>query len=153
MSSPVNTRRWPRHPVELPVRVFPRADAKLTFQGRGIEMSEGGMTLYAGAPLKPGDLMDIEFQMPGGARIAAVVRNRMGFCFGLEFLTPLSGESPKTVAVRKPVSPERSAAPADRNPVPAESGDVRAVLRRKEIEMERLRQEIATLRTFGKSTT
>jgi hypothetical protein len=30
---------------------------------------------------------------------------------------------------------------------------VRAVLRRKEIEMERLRQEIATLRTFGKSTT
>jgi hypothetical protein len=146
MPSPVNTRRWPRHPVELPVRVFPRADAKLTFQGRGIEMSEGGMTLYAGAPLKPGDLMDIEFQMPGGARIAAVVRNRMGFCFGLEFLTPLSGESPKTAAVRK-------SAPADRNSGPAESGDVRAVLRRKEIEMERLRQEIATLRTFDKSTT
>ena len=102
-------------------------------------MSEGGMTLYAGAPLKPGDLMDIEFQTPGGARIAAVVRSRTGFCFGLEFLTPLSGESPITVSIRK--SP------------PAEGGDVRAVLRRKEIEMERLRKEIATLRTFGKSTT
>jgi hypothetical protein len=140
MSSPANTRRWPRHPVELPVRVFPRGgDSKLTFQGRGIEMSEGGMTLYAGAPLKPGDLMDIEFQTPGGARVAAVVRSRTGFCFGLEFLTPLSGEPPKTVSIRKPQ--------------PSESGDVRAVLRRKEIEMERLRQEIATLRTFGKSTT
>jgi hypothetical protein len=116
-------------------------------------MSEGGMTLYAGVPLKPGDLMDIEFQTPGGARIAAIVRNRMGFCFGLEFLTPLSGESPKRVAVRRPARADRGAAPVDRNPTPAEGGDVRAVLRRKEIEMERLRQEIATLRTFGKSTT
>src|ERR1700751_719876 len=129
MSSPVNTRRWPRHPVELPVRVFPRSDSKLTYQGRGIEMSEGGMTLYAGAPLKPGDLMDIEFQTPGGSRIAAVVRSRTGFCFGLEFLTPLSGESPKIPPVRKPPS--------------AESGDVHTMLRRKEVEMERLRKEIA----------
>ena len=97
------------------------------------------MTLYAGAPLKPGDLMDIEFQTPGGAIIAAVVRSRTGFCFGLEFLTPLSSESPKTPSVRK--------AP------PAESGgDVHTVLRRKEVEMERLRKEIATLRTYSKST-
>jgi hypothetical protein len=66
------------------------------------------------------------------------VRNRTGFCFGLEFLTPLSAESPKPMAVRK--------AP------PAEGGDVRAVLRRKEIEMERLRREIATLRTYGEPT-
>lgn len=138
MSSPVNTRRWPRHPVELPVRVFPRGDNQLTFQGRGIEMSEGGMTLYAGAPLKPGDLMDIEFQTPGGAIIAAVVRSRTGFCFGLEFLTPLSVESPKIPTARK--------APT------AEGGDVHAMLRRKEVEMERLRKEIATLRTYGKST-
>ena len=96
------------------------------------------MTLYAGVPLKPGDQMELEFQMPGGARIAAVVRNRTGYCFGLEFLTPLSAESPKPVAVRK--------AP------PTEGADVRAVLRRKEIEMERLRKEIATLKTYGKPT-
>jgi hypothetical protein len=139
MSSPVNTRRWPRHPVELPVLIFPRdGDSKLTFHGRGIEMSEGGMTLYAGVPLKPGDRMELEFQTPGGVRIAAVVRNRTGFCFGLEFLTPLGGESPKPAAIRK--------AP------PSEGSDVRDVLRRKEIEMERLRKEIATLRSYGKYT-
>src|ERR1700736_749986 len=139
MSSPVNTRRWSRHPVELPVRVIPRGgDSKMVIQGRGIEMSEGGMTLYAGVPLKPGDLMDLEFQTPGGARIAAVVRNQTGFCFGLEFLTPLSAESPKPVAVRKSA--------------PTEGGDVRSVLRRKELEMDRLRKEIATLRTYGKFT-
>ena len=137
MSSPVNTRRWPRHPVELPVRVFPRGgDAKLTVQGRGIEMSEGGMTLYAGVPLNPGDLMDIEFQTPGGARIAAIVRHRTGYCFGLEFLTPLSGETAKA-------SRPKPAAPPDKT-------DVKQVLRRKEIEIQRLRKEIDTLRLYGK---
>ncbi len=95
------------------------------------------MTLYAGVPLKPGDLMDLEFQMPGGTRVAAIVRNRTGFCFGLEFLTPLGAEKPKPAA-------------AQANP---DSGsDLRTVLRRKELEIERLRKEIATLRTFGKFT-
>lgn len=148
MSSPVNTRRWSRHPVELPVRVFPRGgDSKLTVQGRGIEMSEGGMTLYAGVPLKPGDLMDLEFQTPGGTRVSAIVRNRTGFCFGLEFLTPLGVQRPKSAAVA-------GATPARTAVVPAalSGGDLRMVLRRKELEIERLRKEIATLRTFGKFT-
>jgi hypothetical protein len=99
-------------------------------QGRGIEMSEGGMTLYAGLPLQPGEYMDIEFQTPGRRRISAVVRSRMGYCFGLEFLTPLG---------------------ADSTPAPRVNSDVRSMLRRKEIEMDRLRKEIATLRTYGKS--
>jgi hypothetical protein len=140
MASPVNTRRWSRHPVELPVRVFPRGgDSKLIVQGRGIEMSEGGMTLYAGLPLKPGDLMELEFQTPGRTRIAAVVRNRTGFCFGLEFLTPLGAESPRP-------APEATASSA------LSGGDLRTVLRHKEKEIERLRSEIATLRTYRKFT-
>lgn len=135
MSSPVNTRRWPRHPVELPVLVFPRGgDSKLKVQGRGIEMSEGGMTLYAGVPLNPGDYMDVEFQTPGRTRVSAIVRSRTGYCFGLEFLTPL-GSEPK---------------PAHGKPQAASKGDVRSVLRRKEVEMDRLRKEIATLRSYGK---
>jgi hypothetical protein len=140
MASPVNTRRWSRHPVELPVRVFPRGgDSKLTVQGRGIEMSEGGMTLYAGVPLNPGDLMELEFQTPGRTRIAAVVRNLTGFCFGLEFLTPLGAESPRP-------------APAATASSALNAGDLRTVLRHKEKEIERLRSEIATLRTYGKFT-
>jgi hypothetical protein len=97
-------------------------------------MSEGGMTLYAGVPLKPGDLMDIEFQT-SGARVAAIVRNRTGFCFGLEFLTPLGVDKPAHAAT---------------SPAAPSSDDVRTVLRRKELEIERLRKEVATLRTFGK---
>jgi hypothetical protein len=102
-------------------------------------MSEGGMTLYAGVPLKPGDLMELEFQTPGRTRIAAVVRNCTGFCFGLEFLTPLGTENHRSTA-----PPPASSS--------ANGGDLRTVLRHKEKEIERLRSEIATLRTYGKFT-
>src|ERR1035441_5732454 len=58
-------------------------------EGRGTEMSEGGMVLYAGILLNPGDLLEIEFDTPTSSRLPAIVRSRNGFCFGLEFITPL----------------------------------------------------------------
>src|SRR5215470_7582585 len=133
MSSPENTRRWPRHPVELAVLVVPRGgDSKLAIPGRGIEISEGGMTLYAGLALKPGDFMDLEFQTPGRTRISAIVRNRTGYCFGLEFLAPLGAESSEPSSPAPPTSKSKT--------------DLRSVLKRKEREIERLRSEISTLR-------
>jgi len=57
--------------------------------GRGSEISEGGMALYVGTHLEPGDLMEVEFAIPHCARVAGIVRSRVGYCFGLEFLTPL----------------------------------------------------------------
>ena len=47
------------------------------------------MVLYAGILVKPGDLLEIEFDMPMPSRMPAIVRSRSGFCFGLEFITPL----------------------------------------------------------------
>ena len=47
------------------------------------------MVLYAGILLNPGDLLEIEFDTPTHSRMTAVVRSRTGFCFGLEFITPL----------------------------------------------------------------
>jgi hypothetical protein len=61
--------------------------------GRGTEISEGGMVLYAGVNLKAGDLMQIEFIVPHQSRVTAMVRNRTGYCYGLEFLTPLPSSS------------------------------------------------------------
>ena len=140
MTDSNKTRRWDRLPVDLPVRVVTSKGFSTTVvEGRGTEMSEGGMTLYAGVPLKPGDLRELEFQTPGRTRIAAVVRNRTGFCFGLEFLTPLGAESPRP-------------APAATASSALNAGDLRTVLRHKEKEIERLRSEIATLRTYGKFT-
>lgn len=52
-------------------------------------MSEGGMVLYAGILLNPGDLLEVEFDTPCPSRMTAIVRSKNGFCFGLEFIAPL----------------------------------------------------------------
>lgn len=90
MSDSSNTRRWERLPVDLPVRVVTSKGFSTTVvEGRGTEMSQGGMMLYAGILLNPGDLLEIEIDTPTPSRIPAIVRSRNGFCFGLEFITPL----------------------------------------------------------------
>jgi len=84
------TRRWDRLPVDLPVRVVTSKGFSTTVvSGRGTEMSQGGMVLYAGIMLNPGDLLELEFDTPFHSRIPAIVRSRNGFCFGLEFIAPL----------------------------------------------------------------
>jgi hypothetical protein len=90
MPIPQNTRRWHRLPVDMPVRVVTAKGFSTTVvPGRGIELSEGGMVLYAGILVKPGDLLEVEFDTPSHARTTAIVRYRNGFCFGLEFISPL----------------------------------------------------------------
>lgn len=94
MPSSPKSRRWQRHPVDLPVQVpirVPLADGFSTtmVSGRGTELSEGGMGLYAGILLKEGDLLEVEFGSPCHFRMMAVVRYRSGYCFGLEFVAPL----------------------------------------------------------------
>jgi hypothetical protein len=85
-----STRRWQRHPVDLPVRVAVANGFTTTMvSGRGTELSEGGMVLYAGILLKPGDRVEIEFGIPYHLHMTAVVRQRSGYCFGLEFIAPL----------------------------------------------------------------
>jgi hypothetical protein len=134
MASPAHPRRWPRHPVDLPVRVTSSKGSKITVPGRGTEMSEGGMALYAGIALDPGDLMEVEFLTPNHARMLGVVRDRNGFCIGLEFVTPLTPEGEKAK-----VNGRRAA-----------KDDAYTVLRRKEAEIKRLRNEIAALRWLAR---
>ncbi len=58
--------------------------------GLASEISQSGMALYGGVPMQPGDLMEVQFQTPGNLRVAGIVRNRSGYCFGLKFLYPMS---------------------------------------------------------------
>ena len=85
-------RRWQRQTVDLPVKVgiFSDSDTVLV-PGRVTELSEGGMSLYAGMSLKPGDLLEVEFELPFPRTFQAVVRNRTGYNFGLEFVETLRG--------------------------------------------------------------
>lgn len=90
MSILPRTRRWTRLPIDMPVKVVTsRGFSSTVVEGRGTELSQGGMELYAGLLLNPGDMLEIEFEMPIHSRLTAIIRSRNGFCFGLEFITPL----------------------------------------------------------------
>jgi hypothetical protein len=89
-----NTRRWPRHTVEMPLRILAAGDASQTVvPGLAIEISRCGMALYAGVQLEPGDRMEVEFPTASRMRIAGVVKNREGYFYGVEFRHRLANES------------------------------------------------------------
>lgn len=100
----LNTRRWPRYHARLPVVISAESDfSKVAVPGLACEISQGGMALYGGVALEPGDLMEVEFQTSGKLRVAGIIRNRSGFCFGLEFLDFTAG-SEAISSVLNPVS-------------------------------------------------
>jgi hypothetical protein len=85
-------RRWERQAVDLPVVVGIYRDSReIRVPGRVTELSEAGMSLYAGISLNPGDLLEVEFELPVARTMQAVVRNRVGYNFGLEFVDKLPG--------------------------------------------------------------
>jgi len=82
----INTRRWRRYHVCLPVFIAVNTGAANTaVPGLVCELSRSGMELYGGVNLQPGDLMEVEFPTSDRIRVVGIVRNRSGFCFGLEF--------------------------------------------------------------------
>ena len=78
-------RRWKRHWLNAPIRVF--TDSAV-IDGRGIRLSEGGIYLFALANLAPGEEIRIEY--PGSESDvplsrSGVVRNRAIYLYGIEF--------------------------------------------------------------------
>jgi len=90
-------RRWERHRLDVPVRVIVhKADKTTLADGRGNELSQGGMAVTAGLELRLDDVVEIEFTPPySGAPIRqrGVVRNRAGYRYGIEFLIANREES------------------------------------------------------------
>jgi ActR/RegA family two-component response regulator len=84
------TRRWQRCSLDVPVRVIVGSSNSTKFyEGRGNELSEGGMAVTAGVELKPGRDVAIEFTPPYAGppiRVRGTVRNRTGYRYGVEFL-------------------------------------------------------------------
>ncbi len=83
-----NTRRWPRYPADLPVRIVALNGIQtIPLLARGSVISTAGMALRAAINVKTGDVMQLQF--PTSRRVMAVVRNRNSYCLGLEFLPQL----------------------------------------------------------------
>ena len=84
------SRRWRRHKLDVPIRVIVHGPDKTSLiDGRGNELSEGGMALTAGVELLQGDTVQVEFTPPYSGlpiRQTGIVRNRTGYRYGIEFV-------------------------------------------------------------------
>lgn len=83
-------RRWKRVMVDIRVRLrrWEEAEEAATVV-RSYELSEGGMSVYAPNGLGAGTCVVVSFSLPPDEkvlRLRAVVKYRLGFRCGLEFL-------------------------------------------------------------------
>jgi PilZ domain len=85
-------RRWPRCPVNLRLRVSITAPSGNEYMlAHGRDVSQGGMAIYLPAELELGNTIGVELLFPGSQEqitLSAVVKNRLGFKYGVEFISP-----------------------------------------------------------------
>jgi hypothetical protein len=98
-------RRWQRYEVDVPIRVIVCTSVKTKiFDARGISLSEGGMALFAGAELRLGDQVGVEFTPAYSAppvRVDATIRNRVGYHYGVEFLLASENQKKRVEELRR----------------------------------------------------
>jgi hypothetical protein len=98
-------RRWPRAKIDVPVRaVIHKPDRTLIRDGRGMEMSEGGVCLLVDVALGLGDEMEVEFTPPYSGnpmRVRSEVRNRNGYRYGVEFVPDGKKERSEVARLRQ----------------------------------------------------
>jgi len=88
-SSNNKPRREPRFLVDT--RVTINHDGQ-TVSGQAVELSQGGIAILTVADLTVGEVVELQFKLRHNAlRLRAIVRNRKGARYGMEFLT-LSAE-------------------------------------------------------------
>ena len=84
-----NSRRVPRCPLSVPVRVTTRSATGLQgIPGRSLDLGEGGIAAILAGTVNPGDSVGVEFLLPEmglGLHAKAVVRHRADLKCGLEF--------------------------------------------------------------------
>jgi hypothetical protein len=100
----LSTRRFRRFKLDVPVRlIIQTEDCTRIVDGRGNELNEGGMAVHAGVELTLDEPVEIEFTPPYTSeplRAHAMVRNRTGYRYGLEFMLTTPEDCEKTMAIR-----------------------------------------------------
>ena len=85
-----STRRYARYRTELPliVKVLGQ-DGYLRIHGRCFEIAENGLGAVITSEFRSGEMVSLEFSIPSVKEVQnyrAVVRHRMGFLHGFEFV-------------------------------------------------------------------
>jgi hypothetical protein len=110
------------------------------------------MALQANIYFEPGDLMEIEFQMPQYVRLISLVRSRAGYCFGLEFLNALLPDH------REMAAPWPVGRAAVTDPSPNKASEVTGLpspkrvftaLHQTDLQIKQVMKEIQALRTVA----
>ncbi len=85
-------RRWYRYPVDLSLRVQVPTSTGLEYMlAHGRDVSQGGMAVYVPVELNIGDTVLLELIFPGlpePVTLSASLKNRTGFKYGVEFVSP-----------------------------------------------------------------
>ncbi|HYG98801.1 MAG TPA: PilZ domain-containing protein [Terriglobales bacterium] len=97
-------RRFPRYHLNVPLRVIAQRPDKLSIiEGRGNELNEGGMAVFAGVELGIGDQIAVEFTPPYSGspiRVRCTVRNRQGYHYGVAFMLEDASDSRRVDEIR-----------------------------------------------------
>lgn len=96
-------RRWQRFRLDLPLRLVVHREKTIIVNGRGSDISEGGLLIFAGVELKAGEEIFVEFTPPYSGepiRVRGIVRNREGYKYGVEFLWNSPEEEEQTARFR-----------------------------------------------------
>jgi PilZ domain-containing protein len=97
-------RRWQRYRLNIPIRlIYTHEGTSKIVSGRGNDMSEGGVLVFAGLELKTGDAVSIEFTPPfsaGPVRAKGIVRHRRGYNYGVEFVQETDADKELTERFR-----------------------------------------------------
>src|ERR1700674_4488199 len=92
-----STRRYARYRTEIPVIVKVLGkDGYVRVHGRCFEIAEAGLGAVITSELMAGEMVTLEFSIPDVSDIflmRAVVRHRMGFLHGFEFVGALPGQT------------------------------------------------------------
>ena len=98
-------RRFRRFKLDVPVRVIVHnSGSTKVVTGRGTQLNQGGMCVFAGVELKVGEQVGVEFTPPYSGqpiRVPCLVRDRKGYSYGLEFLILSDEDDHKAQLIRR----------------------------------------------------
>jgi thymidylate synthase ThyX len=103
------TRRFARYRTEIPVIVkVLGTEGYVRIHGRCFEIASAGLGAVITSELTAGEMVSLEFSIPGVPEIfvmRSVVRHRMGFLHGFEFIGALPEQSERIQAFCEKLEP------------------------------------------------
>jgi hypothetical protein len=107
--APSTLRRYPRYKIDIRIRLTRgQSDRSSVVYGRGTEVGQGGMAVFADIELSIGEIVHVEFPIlssPLPLRVKGTVRNRIQFRYGLEFVDMMQAERGEIVRLCEFLSP------------------------------------------------